>query len=76
MTKNPFDQFSKQFFAEFLAELGEVRLNYEISGEPKFVDIWFIPSSHPPNNPPENSPVFIEKLIFDNCKKKKDIYGE
>jgi hypothetical protein len=45
MTKNPFDQFSKQFFEEFLSPLGEVRINFEIPGEPKFVDIWFIPSN-------------------------------
>lgn len=44
MTKNPFDQFSKQFFEEFLSPLGEVRINYEIPGKPKFVDIWFTPS--------------------------------
>jgi hypothetical protein len=47
MTKNPFDQFSKQFFEEFLSPLGEVRINFEIPGEPKFVDIWFIPSNRP-----------------------------
>ena len=45
MTKNPFDQFSKQLFAEFLSSLGEVRINYEIPGEPRFVDIWFTPST-------------------------------
>ncbi len=47
MTKNHEDQFSKQFFEEFLSALGEVRINYEIPGEPKFVDIWFIPSNLP-----------------------------
>ncbi|MEO1560800.1 MAG: hypothetical protein AAFS12_14660 [Cyanobacteria bacterium J06632_19] len=50
MTKNPFDQFSKQFFEEFLSPLGEVRINYEIPGEPKFVDIWFTPSTVPKTN--------------------------
>ncbi|WP_407884263.1 hypothetical protein, partial [Scytonema sp. NUACC26] len=45
MTKNPFDQFSKQYFEEFLSPLGEVRINYEIPGEPRFVDIWFTPST-------------------------------
>ncbi|MBW4478580.1 MAG: hypothetical protein KME54_17395 [Tolypothrix brevis GSE-NOS-MK-07-07A] len=44
MARNPFDQFSKQFFEEFLTPLGQVRINYEIPGEAKFVDIWFIPS--------------------------------
>lgn len=47
MTKNPFDQFSKQFFEEFLTPLGVVQINYEIPGEPRFVDIWFTPSNQP-----------------------------
>jgi hypothetical protein len=47
MARNPFDQFSKQFFEEFLSPLGEVRINYEIPGEAKFVDIWFTPSTSP-----------------------------
>ncbi len=53
MTKNPFDQFSKQFFEEFLSPLGEVRINYEIPGEPRFVDIWFTPSTPPIASPQE-----------------------
>jgi hypothetical protein len=47
MARNPFDQFSKQFFEEFLSPLGQVRINYEIPGEAKFVDIWFTPSTPP-----------------------------
>lgn len=47
MTKNPFDQFSKQFFKECLTPLGEVRISEEIPGEAKYVDIWFIPSTKP-----------------------------
>lgn len=47
MARNLFDQFSKQFFEEFLSPLGEVRINYEIPGEAKFVDIWFTPSTSP-----------------------------
>jgi hypothetical protein len=27
--------------------LGEVRINFKIPGEAKFVDIWFIPSNRP-----------------------------
>lgn len=45
MTKNPFDQFAKQFFEAFLSPYGEVKLNYEIPGEPRFVDVLFAPSS-------------------------------
>lgn len=45
MAKNTFDQFSKQFFKEFLSPFGDVRVNEEIPGEPRFVDVWFIPSN-------------------------------
>ena len=48
MSKNPFDQFAKQFFEAFLSPLGEVRTNFEVPGEPRFIDIWFSPS-HPPS---------------------------
>jgi hypothetical protein len=47
MTRTPFDQFAKQFFEAFLSPLGEVKTNFEVPGEPKFVDIWFAPSSQP-----------------------------
>lgn len=47
MSKNPFDQFAKQFFEAFLTPLGEVRTNFEVPGEPKFIDIWFTPSPQP-----------------------------
>jgi hypothetical protein len=47
MTRTPFDQFSKQLFQEFLSPLGEVRVNEEIPGEPRYVDIWFTPSNQP-----------------------------
>jgi hypothetical protein len=51
MSRTPFDQFSKQFFEEFLSPLGEVNSNFEVSGEPRFVDIWFSPSPQPTVNP-------------------------
>jgi hypothetical protein len=53
MTKNPFDQFSKQLFEAFLAPLGEVRINYEVPGEPRFIDILFAPFPQPHTNPEE-----------------------
>ena len=45
MSRTPFDQFAKQFFESFLAPLGEVKVNFEVPGEPKFIDIWFSPSN-------------------------------
>jgi Domain of unknown function (DUF4351) len=49
MTKNIFDQFSKQFLEEVLAPLGSVETSYEVSGEPQLVDVYFIPNPQPIN---------------------------
>jgi Domain of unknown function (DUF4351) len=43
MTQSPFDQMSKQYLEEFLAPFGTVQRQYEVPGEAKFVDIWFVP---------------------------------
>jgi len=51
MSRTPFDQFAKQFFEAFLTPLGEVKTNFEVPGEPKFIDIWFSPSNQPSVNP-------------------------
>jgi hypothetical protein len=44
MAQNLFDQLSKQYLEEFLAPLGTVQRQYEIPGEPKFADVWFVPN--------------------------------
>ncbi len=52
MTKNPFDQFSKQFFEEFLSPYGEVKINDEVPGEPtSYIDIYFLPTVKPTQIP-------------------------
>jgi hypothetical protein len=43
VAQNTFDQLSKQYLEEFLAPLGTVQRQYEIPGEAKFVDVWFVP---------------------------------
>ncbi|MGG6266101.1 flagellar assembly protein H [Leptolyngbya sp. AN03gr2] len=43
MAQNVFDQLSKQYLEEFLAPIGTVQRQYEIPGEAKFVDVWFVP---------------------------------
>jgi hypothetical protein len=45
MTQTPFDQLAKQYLEEFLAPLGIVERQYEVPGEAKFVDVWFVPTS-------------------------------
>jgi len=44
ITQQPHDQFAKQFLAELFEPLnGEVRVNYEIHAERRYVDIYFSP---------------------------------
>jgi hypothetical protein len=45
MAQNPFDQLSKQYLEEFLTPIGTVQRQYEVPGEAKFVDVWFVPHS-------------------------------
>jgi hypothetical protein len=45
MTQSPFDQLSKQYLTEFLAPFGAVRRQYEVPGEAKYIDVWFVPNS-------------------------------
>jgi Domain of unknown function (DUF4351) len=44
MSRTPFDAFSKQLLQAILDPLGQVNLNREVSGEPRWVDVWFEPS--------------------------------
>jgi hypothetical protein len=43
MTQTPHDQLAKQYLEEFLSPLGTVQRQYEVPGETKFVDVWFVP---------------------------------
>jgi hypothetical protein len=43
MTQSPFDQLSKNYLEEFLKPIGTVERQYEVPGEAKHVDVWFIP---------------------------------
>ncbi|MEB3295710.1 MAG: hypothetical protein VKJ24_21380 [Synechococcales bacterium] len=45
MTQIPHDQLAKQYLEEFLTPLGTVQRQYEVPGEAKYVDIWFVPDS-------------------------------
>ena len=47
MTRQPHDQFAKQYLAELLASLGEVNVSREVSGEVRQIDVWFAPAPQP-----------------------------
>jgi hypothetical protein len=43
VTQSPHDQLAKQYLEEFFTPLGLVERQYEIPGEAKYVDVWFVP---------------------------------
>jgi hypothetical protein len=43
MTQTPHDQLAKQYLEEFLTPFGVVQRQYEVPGETKYVDVWFVP---------------------------------
>jgi hypothetical protein len=44
MTRFSSDQLAKQYLQDFLEPLGLVQRNFEVPGEPKYIDIWFDPT--------------------------------
>ncbi|MDJ1174837.1 hypothetical protein [Roseofilum capinflatum] len=52
MTRQPHDQFAKQYLKELLEPLGTVEISREIPGETLQIDLIFEPSPEPPSNPP------------------------
>lgn len=45
MTRNKFDQFSKEFLEELLSPLGTVEKSLEVLGTSRLVDLYFAPAS-------------------------------
>ncbi len=51
MTRQPHDQFAKQYLEELLAPLGQVETSREVSPEVRQVDVWFVPTPTPATEP-------------------------
>lgn len=51
MTRQPHDQFAKQYLEELLAPLGQVETSREVSPEVRQVDVWFVPTRSPSTEP-------------------------
>jgi hypothetical protein len=64
MTQTPFDQLAKQYLEEFLAPMGKVERQYEVPGEPKFVDVWFMPD---PKATPEADLGLLGRMVEKPC---------
>lgn len=51
MTRQPHDQFAKQYLEELLAPLGQVETSREVSPEVRQIDVWFVPAPQPATDP-------------------------
>ena len=47
MTRQPHDQFAKQYLEELLSPLGTVETSRDVPSEVRQVDVWFVPASSP-----------------------------
>ncbi|WP_149031043.1 hypothetical protein [Moorena producens] len=45
MTRQPHDQFAKQYLKELLTPHGQVQISREVTSEVRQVDIWFLPAA-------------------------------
>ncbi len=65
VTRQPHDQFAKQYLKELLEPLGTVNIGQEIPGETLQVDLIFDPYPEPPTNPPALG--LLSQLVSTPC---------
>ncbi len=53
MTRQPHDQFAKQYLTELLTPHGQVEVSRELTSEVRQVDIWFLPTASTSKAPQE-----------------------
>jgi Domain of unknown function (DUF4351) len=49
MTRQPHDQFAKEYLEELLTSLGKVETSKDVKSEVREIDVWFIPNASPSN---------------------------
>lgn len=50
MTRQPHDQFAKEYLEELLTSLGKVETSRDVRSEVTEIDIWFVPTNLPATN--------------------------
>jgi hypothetical protein len=65
MTRQPHDQFAKQYLAELLTPLGTVEVSREVTDEVRQIDLYFAPARTPPAEPPSLG--LLSKLVSSPC---------
>ncbi|MBG1244074.1 DUF4351 domain-containing protein [Nostoc sp. NZL] len=49
MTRQPHDQFAKEYLEELLTSLGKVETSKDVKSEVREIDVWFVPNTSPSN---------------------------
>ncbi|MEQ8999448.1 MAG: hypothetical protein RID53_23360 [Coleofasciculus sp. B1-GNL1-01] len=65
MTRQPHDQFAKQYLEELLAPLGTVETSRDVLSEVRQVDVWFVPAPSP--SPESETLGLLSKMAATTC---------
>jgi len=65
MTRQPHDQFAKEYLEELLTPLGTINKSKKVTSEVQEIDVWFEPSTSSP--PPELPLGLLGKMAATSC---------
>ncbi|MEA5616679.1 hypothetical protein VB711_02325 [Cronbergia sp. UHCC 0137] len=65
MTRQPHDQFAKEYLEELLTSLGEVETGKDVRSETREIDLWFVPKT---SSSPQHSELgLLAKMAVTSC---------
>lgn len=65
MTRQPHDQFAKEYLEELLTPLGKVETSRDVKSEVRSIDVWFVPT--PENNPNVPTLGLLSQMAATSC---------
>lgn len=65
MTRQPHDQFAKEYLQELLTPLGKVETSRDVKSEVREIDVWFVPT--PSQTPTVNNLGLLSQMAVTSC---------
>ncbi|MEA5551714.1 hypothetical protein VB713_12105 [Anabaena cylindrica UHCC 0172] len=65
MTRQPHDQFAKEYLQELLTSLGNVETSKDVKSEVREIDVWFVPNNSTPSDDLELG--LLAKMAVTSC---------
>ncbi len=65
MTRQPHDQFAKEYLEELLTSLGKVETSKDVKSEVREIDVWFVPTASSSSNNSELG--LLAKMAATSC---------